>query len=366
MHIVFISTNSIYGGSEILMLRSAVEFSKQFEVSVFTRYDHYTFVNKTSLNFINYFSKNNLKSKLINKIKGKSSDLKINLIKIKPQYVIISQGGPLSSLKEMEICISLKLPFVIINQLVCEYHWLEYKDNMFPRFKVAYSKSDLLFFVSKQNEDLFKQFFGKEFVSKQINNPVSLESKFYLEYPDDTEVYKIAYVGRYEFYHKGLDLLLEVLKQPIWLKRNVKFNFYGKGPHQNILKDIIERNRLSFCHVYEYTEDLLQVWSKNHISILPSRFEGKSLSITESMSYGRAAIITNVGGAKEQIDDMISGFICKNFSYDSLNNTLEKAWDLRNEWKSMGINARKKYLKENQVNPVFLLNQIIQEKIQNK
>ena len=360
MNISFISSNSIYGGSEILAHNTAIVLSYSHNVIFFSRYDSSRIKETNSnINYINYFQKTKFIKKIKNKILNKSNDLKLNLIKIKPDLVIISQGSPLGSLLEMEICIHLNLRFIVINQLVCDYHWSQLTDNLFLKLQKVYHKAKSIFFVSKQNEELFKVFFGDNFIFKQINNPVSINSNEYLTYPS-TDTYKIAFVGRIEFYHKGLDFLIEVLRNPVWNTRNIEFNFYGTGPHEKILLELLERFKLTFCNIKGHTNDLVSLWNENHFAILPSRFEGKSLSLSEAMSVGRGVIATNVVGVQEQIEDNKSGFICPNFTVESLSETLERAWGNRNDWKEIGINARFKFMQNNKILPEKLLSNDIE------
>jgi glycosyltransferase involved in cell wall biosynthesis len=357
MRLAFISTNSMFGGSEILFLKTANLLSQNNTISIYTRYDidNSIFTVNRNIQCINYIRKNKLSEKIKNRLSKTTTDLKLNLIKKKPDLIVISQGSPFSSLKEMEICLQLGKKFIVINQLVSEYHWLELNDRLFSRFQAAFSSSSTIFFVSRRNKELFDLFFGNITNSKQINNPISVENQCLLNYPIDNEKFKIAYVGRIEFYHKGIDMLIEVLKDPIWKERNVEFSFIGKGPHVEILQNLFDRFQLSFCKYYYHTNDLKQVWLNHHIAILPSRFEGKSLSITESMCYGRAVIITDVGGANEQVDDNLNGFLIKEPTLDSLKKTLNYAWEKRFEWKKMGENARLKFIKSNHTSPEYIL-----------
>ena len=363
--IVFVSTNSIYSGSEVLMLNTARLLSSDLDVLIFTNYNCEDFIkNKSNIQYFCTSNKHTFINKLKNRVLNIIEDLKLSLIKIKPDVVIISQGSPLGSLIEMEICIQLNLRFIVINQLVCEYHWSQLTDNLFLKLQKAYFKAESVFFVSKQNEELFTVMFGSTFVPKQINNPVAINYKEFLSYPS-TNIFKIAFVGRIEFYHKGLDLLIEVLRNPIWYSRNVEFNFYGSGPHEKILIDLISRYGLKFCNVKSHTNDLIGVWSENHLAILPSRFEGKSLSISEAMSVGRGVIATNVGGVSEQIEDCVSGFICENFTIESLTVTLERAWENRRDWELIGKNARDKFLNDNHFSPEEVFSNHLKELLLN-
>jgi glycosyltransferase involved in cell wall biosynthesis len=65
------------------------------------------------------------------------------------------------------------------------------------------------------------------------------------------------------------------------------------------------------------------------------------------MWCNRAAIVTNVGGATELIEDGYNGFVADAPTASSLDSALEKAWEQKERWEELGKNAgatiRKKY-----------------------
>jgi glycosyltransferase involved in cell wall biosynthesis len=73
--------------------------------------------------------------------------------------------------------------------------------------------------------------------------------------------------------------------------------------------------------------------------LLPSRAEGNSLSLIEAMICGRIPITTNVGRANELIDDNKTGFIAPAATVELIDEALERAWQKRAEWQSMGQRA---------------------------
>ena len=70
---------------------------------------------------------------------------------------------------------------------------------------------------------------------------------------------------------------------------------------------------------------------------MPSRLEGQSLALIEAMYFGRAAMVTDVGGVKELISDGLNGFIAATASVKDIDEALERAWANRHEWKKMGV-----------------------------
>lgn len=342
---LFVSTNHIYGGSEKLWMSSAKALSESAEVSAFVHYKS-SFVDelKTKYGIKIYQSTINdtrIKSWIRTKIKG-TLDLKLLLLQLKPDLVVINEGAVFSAYKEMNFCKQLNIPYTVTNGLVADIHWLNLTDVFYDQFLRLYRGARKLIFVSEHNKNQFAEMLEPMGNQMVVKNPVSYNYLSDLSFPNH-HLYTIAFVGRFEFYHKGLDLLLSALKDKRWLDRNIKFNFYGDGPHKEILINKVEQYALTFCEVFDSNFDFGDIWSKNQIAIHTSRFEGKSLSITEAMYNKRAIIMTDVGGVSELIKDGINGFVSKSITKEGILSTLERAWEKRDDWQSMGILSREIY-----------------------
>lgn len=358
MHVLYLSTNHSYGGSEKLWITSAKEFSKSNKVSAYVHYEH-DFIADLHANYgVKVFRSTAKDSKWKGWFRSKFSgtlDLKLILIREKPDLVIINEGGVFSSFREMTLCRHLNIPYVVLNGLVTNFHWLEVTDIFYERFIYLYENAKRLIFVSEQNKQLFFDILTPMHNALVVKNPVSFNYLITTSFPADA-IYNIAFVGRFEFYHKGLDILLAALLDSKWKTRNVRFNFYGDGPHKEILKFKIQSNQLSHCFVYDSNYDFTSIWAVNHIAIHTSRFEGKSLSITEAMYNKRPIIMTNVGGVSELIVDGVNGFVSRDISVEQVSNTLERAWHQRASWEEMGIKSREVY---DRLNENLTLNQLI-------
>ena len=64
--------------------------------------------------------------------------------------------------------------------------------------------------------------------------------------------------------------------------------------------------------------------------------EGLPLTLIEAMSCGRSAVVTGVAGMKECLQDGETGFVAKAAHPEFLDDALERAWQERGRWKSMG------------------------------
>jgi glycosyltransferase involved in cell wall biosynthesis len=237
---------------------------------------------------------------------------------------------------------SLSIPYVTISQLVSEVHWLFLDHKNQKQLNELYKYSKKNYFLSLDNLKIHQMMMAdfNSSSSEIIYNPINC-SEILSEYPSVQDGFRLAFVGRIECFHKGLDTLLEVVRQDKWKKRNLKITLYGNGPHRKAIESVIEQNNLSNIMIEEFTDNVDKIWADNHGLILPSRMEGQSLSLLEALHCQRMAITTNVGGASEIIIDNKTGFISPSSSISDIDNTMERAWSKKDMWKQMGLDARK-------------------------
>ena len=71
----------------------------------------------------------------------------------------------------------------------------------------------------------------------------------------------------------------------------------------------------------------------------PSRCEGTPIGLVEAMIWGRPAVVTDVGGNAEWISEPRNGFVAEAASEKSYAAAMERAWEARERWLTMGANA---------------------------
>ncbi|MBC7902878.1 MAG: glycosyltransferase family 4 protein, partial [Gemmatimonadaceae bacterium] len=157
--------------------------------------------------------------------------------------------------------------------------------------------------------------------------------------PHSNDGFRIALIGRLETFHKGYDLLIDVIAKQKWKDRNLHFSIYGTGPHQLLLERMSAEQGITNLHFMGHTDSIEEVWKTHHLLLMPSRIEGQSLTLIEAMRYNRSAIVTNVGGAGELIEEGVCGFIAEYPSASAIDSAMERAWESRLEWESFGIRA---------------------------
>jgi glycosyltransferase involved in cell wall biosynthesis len=121
-----------------------------------------------------------------------------------------------------------------------------------------------------------------------------------------------ALVGRLSW-NKGHDILIDAVRQ---LRTEhsittIRCLFSGSGHEEKQIKEYaFQSEEDQFCfHFMGYTEDLRDIYWAADIFVLPSRKEGFALVVAEAMACGVVPIRTPAGGAEDQIEDGVNGFI---------------------------------------------------------
>ena len=187
--------------------------------------------------------------------------------------------------------------------------------------------------------------------ARVVRNPVNLESLEPVAWPQ-TPTLRFASVARLFCLAKGQDILFAALRDGRWRDRDWHLSLYGTGPDETYLRELARfyaiDARVSFCG---QVEDIRAVWESHHACLQLSRVEGTPLAMVEAMICGRPVIGTAVAGIPEWVQDGRSGFIAPAATADSYADTLERAWERREEWSAIGKEAREGALKLHDPNP---------------
>jgi glycosyltransferase involved in cell wall biosynthesis len=117
-------------------------------------------------------------------------------------------------------------------------------------------------------------------------------------------------------------------------------NLFGNGSSRTVLERLAKLFELRNVTFGGYQENIEALWSTHHALILSSRIEGMPLALVEAMLCGRPAIVTDVGGNCEMIEDNINGFVAPAPTADLFDEALERAWQRRAEWPALGRSAQ--------------------------
>ena len=261
--------------------------------------------------------------------------LALHLTARRPDLVVISQGDNYDGLHFGYLCRKLRIPYTLISQKATDHFWPPDKSRWYRR--AVFAGAARCFFVSEHNRRLTEEQIGADLTNAEVvRNPYLAPADGPLPWPGrEDECLRLACVARLYLLDKGQDILLRVLARDKWKGRAVHVSFFGRGINGESLADLAARLGVSKVSFEGQTEDVPGIWKNHHALVLPSRAEGLPLSLVEAMMCGRPAVVTNVGGNAEVVDDRVTGFLAAP-DETSLDATLEEAWSRRGELREMG------------------------------
>ena len=283
---------------------------------------------------ISYVNNNLLKS---------SSDFK-NLWNFKSDVILINQGNNFDILVHhyslYEEIKKHKAPFFLLCHSHSQYGNIP-DSKIYPRGRKVFLNAKKVFFVSERQKKLTERALCAKLDNGVITwNPLNLNDSNLIEWPKE-KIVQFAMVGSLDS-NKGHDTLFEVLSQDYWKSRDWHLNIYGEGYGKEYLIDLSRffnlTDRITF---HGFVNDIVSVWQKNHILLIPSAGEGLPISLCEAMICGRPAVVTDVGGNTEMIKEGRTGFIASAPTVSSFAEAMERAWINKNRWEEMAGESHK-------------------------
>lgn len=371
MRIAFFSTltNAPWGGSEALWSNAAkymasqghnvVAFVKHWEIEPTQLFE----LKRTGVEIF-YYSKQKKARTILSKINRKIQPYIFggeiifkSLFLWNPEFIFFSQGHSYDlgycSYHQLLPLLNTSIPFALICQNNTDYSFIPSKEIR-EKIAAVYEKAKGIFFVSERNKVsaeivLCKKIKDAFIISNSISFPV--EDIEILEMPEIPEV-QFAAVGRLRCSHKGQNILFDILSREKWMKRSWKLNLYGTGEDGEYLKDLAKYLKLGERVIFHgFTKDIKKVWHGNHLLLHASFGEGLPLALQEAMLCGRPAVVTDVGGNSELINEEETGWLADGTTFSAIDKAMEKAWECRQQWKIIGEQAHKRIMEKIDLQP---------------
>jgi glycosyltransferase involved in cell wall biosynthesis len=253
----------------------------------------------------------------------------------RPDLVVISQGGCADGADWMESCVRLGIGFVAIVHGVWDPLWPS--QTLADKAAACYPYAKAVFFVCEHNRLTAERQLGVTLPNARIvRNPFNASYDVPPGWPEEDGILRLACVGRLGAENKGQDLLVEVMASPKWAARPLLVTLVGKGHHRPLLERLIAMRGCRNVQFAGYTNDLESIWRQHHALVMPSRYEGLPVVLVEAMLCHRTAIVTDVGGNTELIEDGATGFVAPAPTLHFVEEAMERAWVRRQEWRRMG------------------------------
>lgn len=261
------------------------------------------------------------------------------LARRRPELVVISQGLNFDGTHFGKVCQALRLDYMLISHRASELDWPA--DDLRDYYRRVYLGATSCVFVSEHGRRLTEEQLGVRLERAVVlRNPFLAGHQGPLPWPegDDGEA-RLACVARLWPPDKGQDLLVRVLAQPHWRERRLRVRLYGGGRGHDGLTELARSLGSSTVSFEGQCSDIERVWHEHHALVLPSRAEGLPLALVEAMMCGRPAVVTDVGGNAEVMRDGVTGIIASAPTVAAIDRALERFWEMRAEWRQMGIAA---------------------------
>ena len=256
----------------------------------------------------------------------------------RPEFVVVAQEFHTRGVEWMQLCGSLGIPYATIIQAAGEVDWPE--DGEARVLARCLDNARACYFVSDGNLSLVQTQLATPLpLAKVVRNPFNVSYDAAPSWPDAEADFALACVARLHPKSKGQDILLDVLRAEKWRRRPLRVSFFGQGPNVERLTALKETYSLENVAVRGFSDAVAAIWAEHHALILPSRYEGLPLALVEAMLCSRMAIVTDVAGNAEVLEDNVSGFVARAPKAEFLDEAMERAWLRRSEWRTLGQTA---------------------------
>jgi len=157
---------------------------------------------------------------------------------------------------------------------------------------------------------------------------------------------RIIFVGRLEWETKGLEYLVEIMKQ---VNPRIKLMIIGDGPDRERLEIAFKANnllsRVEFIGAVKQAE-VAKYYVQSDVVISTSKWEGFGLTLVEGMSSGLPAVAFNNQGPLEILNHGEYGIIIEKFDSDKFSeilNELFKEEDIISHYKDASLRRVKEF-----------------------
>ncbi len=148
---------------------------------------------------------------------------------------------------------------------------------------------------------------------------------------DQFDGLQVGFFGRF-CYQKGADLLPELADR---LQPGVIINAFGSGPMEQQLLDLAPTIKL---HGWIPHHELMEEMAKMDAIIIPSRWEGFSVTALEALRAGIPIIVSGETSLTEVVTHGYNGLIMREYSAEHLADLLNNL--TLSSCREMGVNAR--------------------------
>jgi glycosyltransferase involved in cell wall biosynthesis len=161
-------------------------------------------------------------------------------------------------------------------------------------------------------------------------------------HPSETKTgYDVVFIGRM-VHQKNPVIAVNIFKQ--LQHKHYRLAMIGGGEKEEEIKHLIAQNNLTAkidFHGAKTHAETLALLSNSKIILLPSLWEGLPITLLEAMQFGIPAVVSNVTGNNEAIEDNVNGFTVDVSDTAAYATKLQKLLEDHALYDRMSKNARK-------------------------
>ena len=146
---------------------------------------------------------------------------------------------------------------------------------------------------------------------------------------------------------KAQHILIQALSSSKWATRNWQLHLYGKGKDKVMLEKLIAASGLeNKIFLKGFTSNIKQTLQNCHLLLQCTRIDAMPLSVVEAMAMARPCVVSKVGDMPVWIEDGVNGFVCNAITAAEIDEAMEKSWQQRYNWASIGKKAFDTFIKK--------------------
>lgn len=123
---------------------------------------------------------------------------------------------------------------------------------------------------------------------------------------------RIGYAGRLVLKQKRIDRLIDLADLLHYSGCSFRFEIAGEGIDYTVIRQSVTNRGLENVVLFPgklSESEMSDFWQRQDIMISCSDYEGHSISQVEAMANGAVPIVTDVSGARDDIEDGVNGFV---------------------------------------------------------
>jgi glycosyltransferase involved in cell wall biosynthesis len=173
-------------------------------------------------------------------------------------------------------------------------------------------------------------------------NPITIRYQSEpLAWPElDEDRYVFSLIAQLDMRRKAQDVMVKALSTEKWKARNWVLYIYGNGNDMQHLKVLINEKGLdNKVKLMGFTRHVNVALQKTHLLLQVTHIDAMPLSVSEAMNMARPCIVSRVGDMPLWVNHGKNGYIAGSVTETGIDEALEEAWQNRQNWKQMGLEA---------------------------